>query len=163
LCTCSFIQLVVHQYTLHIMSASKRIRQQKFIEDRVGESFYKTLKRSPFHDAAMYVATTLKKRMPESMWLEESTKMPSFWLYLSATLFHIVLVSFIVYFGFTTFFLARKDTFVSLSQDSGECILVPRSVSGDYSATYQGVWSSDPKFTYNYSSYVTTLDNFNRK
>ena len=138
-------------------------RRDKFFEDRFGEFIYKCLKNSRFHELSLYIGNLLRKRMPESMWLEESTRLPPFWLFFSAILFHLFFFVLVIYLGWTSYYAATNDTFVSLSQDSGDCIEVSRSVSGQYTATIKGQWSSQVGYSYNYTSYVVSLDNFNRK
>ena len=139
------------------------IRRDKFFEDRLGEFIYKQIKASRFHEFSLYVGNLLRKRMPESMWLEESTKLPAFWLFSSAILFHVVFVVLVIWLGYDSYVSSTMDTFVSLSPDSGECLEVSRSVSGQYTATIKGQWSSQVGYSYNYTSYVVTLDNFNRE
>ena len=139
------------------------IRRDLYFEDRLGEFIYKMMKNSPLHDFFLYCGNTLKKRMPESMWLEESSKLPNFWLYSTAFLFHLVFLLFVIVLGVQAYRSSIHDTFVSLSSDSGDCSTVPRSVSGQYAATINGYWSSQPGFSFNYSSYTVSLDNYARK
>jgi hypothetical protein len=138
-------------------------RRDKFFEDRLGEFIYKSLKKSRFHEFSLYVGNLLRKRMPESMWLEESTRLPAFWLFTSAILFHMFFLGLVIYLGYESYKSATEDTFVSLSQSSGDCTEVSRSVSGQYTATIKGQWSSQPGYSFNYTSYVVSLDNFNRE
>lgn len=138
-------------------------RRDKYFEDRLGEFVYKQLKNSRFHDLSLYIGNLLRKRMPESMWLEESTKLPAFWLFTSAILFHLFFVVALIYLGYTSYITSLSDSYISLSDQSGDCSDVSRSVSGEYTATIKGQWSSQIGFSYNYTSYVVSLDNFNRK
>ena len=139
------------------------IRKDKYFEDRLGEFIAKKLKALGLNDFSLYVGNLLRKRMPESMWLEESTKLPAFWLFSSAILFHIVFAVLIMYLGYTSYTSSTSDTFVSLSSESGDCKNVARAVSGQFSATINGQWSSQLGYSYNYTSYAVLLDNFNRK
>ena len=93
-------------------------------------------------------------------WLEESTKLPFFWLYFSAIMFHLIFVIVLLYVGATSWRRAQRDTFISLKSDSGICTEVSRSVSALYSATVDGYWSSQPGFRYNQTSYFMQMEDF---
>ena len=52
-----------------------------------------------------------------------------------------------VYFAYTSFNIERKQKFISLSEDDGECESVALSITGDYVATSEGYWEGSDGFS----------------
>lgn len=50
------------------------------------------------------------------------------------------------YFAYTSYNIERKQQFISLSKDDGECENVALSITGDFIATSEGYWEGSDGF-----------------
>jgi hypothetical protein len=62
------------------------------------------------------------------------------------TIAYLASLSCFAYFAYTAFNIERKQQFISLSEDDGECESVPLSITGDYTATSEGYWEGSTGF-----------------
>lgn len=136
------------------------------IEDRFANWVFEVLRSCIPLGLLNACCNQVREHVPGSVWIKgDLNKIPTFWVYVISigTPGGFALVMLVL--GYISFQSARTQTFISLDS-TGDCTVVPRSVTGTYLASIgssglEGYWSSSPSFSFNTSAFRLTLTSFN--
>jgi hypothetical protein len=103
-----------------------------------------------------YCLNIMDKCLPESGFVKEFAKMPSFPMYVMAFTFNLMWWTCFLYFIVVQYISGLESSFISLDPSSGDCTEVPFSLDGTYLADSSGHWDSQKK--YNDATAIYSVD-----
>jgi len=77
-----------------------------------------------------------------------------------APILKFLVVALLVFLGWYNYTTARSGYFMSMEWDSGDCVQVGRSVSGEFGMDFQGHWEGSVGYNPSRTSYILTLNDF---
>jgi len=101
------------------------------------------------------VLNTFDKMLPTSFFLKDFKSLPTTSMYLTAGLFNLGYIIAFMYFIITAYDSGVTDSYISFDQESGDCVEVASSTTGNFLADMAGQWETSPKFDASRALYGT--------
>lgn len=108
----------------------------------------------------LYAQNKLHKKIEDNIPVEDLKNHPWFSKYTLGLITIVGYYAVLIYLTWVGYLNSAGSTFMSLSYGTNPCNPVARPLTGNYYATYDGIWEGQPGFFYNQSMYIFKFNNF---
>mmetsp|Transcript_23089 Transcript_23089/g.33818 ORF Transcript_23089/g.33818 Transcript_23089/m.33818 type:complete len:840 (-) Transcript_23089:259-2778(-) len=98
----------------------------------------------------------------ENIPLESIKELQPQFMYIFGAVSYILSLGCFIYFCYSGYSEARTKSYIALNNDDGECTTVPKAVSGQWLASYDGLYTGDVDFQYPLAVYMLEFEDFSK-
>mmetsp|Transcript_32611 Transcript_32611/g.60933 ORF Transcript_32611/g.60933 Transcript_32611/m.60933 type:complete len:833 (+) Transcript_32611:136-2634(+) len=107
-----------------------------------------------------YMKRTADEAFVENLPMDALKELPSWYKYAFGMIGYMIALGTMLYFTYTLFQQQTNKSFIALSYDDGDCEPVPTIMTGDFIASYRGMWEGQRGFVYSEALYSMTLTGY---
>jgi hypothetical protein len=101
-----------------------------------------------------FIYRTIDDAFVDNIPLDAIKELPIFYRYLFGAMAEILMACMFAYFMWSVYIQGTTAAFISLDINSGDCVVVKKSITGEYIADTNGVWNGNQGFDYTRGLYV---------